>query len=78
MVGSNHGHPSTSIPAVDVINAVQKQYTIADTGAGHTHTFTVAAGDFINLSANTPVVINTDPDGGLVPPHTHQITINCS
>lgn len=75
VVGSNHGHSSTTIPATDVLTATQKQYTVGDAGIGHTHTFTVAAANFTTLQANTSVVINTDPDGALA--HTHQITINC-
>lgn len=75
VVGTNHGHTSTSIPIADISTAIQKQYTVGDAGIGHTHTFTVAAANFTTLQGNTSVILNTDGDGT---GHFHQIVINCS
>lgn len=74
-VGSNHGHTSTTIAAGDIVTATQQTYVVGAGAAGHSHSVTVAAGNFTTLQGNTSVFITTDPDAT---GHSHVITVNCS
>ena len=73
-VGSNHGHGAPNVTEADILAGTQKQYTITDAGAGHTHTVTVGTPDFSNMQVGVLVGIATDPDGT---GHAHMITFYC-
>ncbi|MBI4667423.1 MAG: hypothetical protein HY751_13555 [Nitrospinae bacterium] len=74
-VGTNHGHPSPSIPAADVTEGTLKTYQVGAGSAGHTHSVTVPAASFDTLQAGTTVVITTNADNT---GHTHAITVACA
>ena len=71
---NGHTHPSTNVPASDILTATQQTYTVPDGGIGHTHTFTVPATNYTTLQGNSSVTVTTNADST---GHSHSITINC-
>ncbi len=63
-----------TIPASDVSVGIQKTYTLADNGSGHTHTVTLTAQDFASLAGNQGIQETSTTTNS----HTHIVTVNCA
>ena len=70
-IASNHGH-ALSISAADKMAGVAKEYDIKGS-ADHSHTVSLAADDFADLSGGTVVILESSTDSG----HSHAVTITC-
>lgn len=64
-----HAHTTINLAVAEITNATPGDYTLM--GGGHSHTFTLTAGDFTNLR-NAQIVSKTDNEG-----HGHVIDIVC-
>jgi len=71
-ISVNHGHNLT-VSATDVNSGAEKTYNITGS-AGHSHSVTVTADDFLTLKDNLPVTIDSTAGGG----HTHSVTVSCA
>jgi hypothetical protein len=63
-----------TIPTGDLSSTNSITYTLADNGAGHTHTVTLTAQDFANLRSNQGIAETST----LVDGHTHSVTVDCA
>lgn len=63
-----------TVPISDLMAGVDKVYTLADNGSGHTHTVLLTAADFANLRANQGIM----EVSSLSVNHTHVVTVNCA
>jgi len=63
-----------TIPKEDVAAGVDRTYTLADNGSGHTHEVTITAADFANLQMATGIGETSTLTIG----HTHLVTVNCA
>jgi hypothetical protein len=70
-IAGNHGHVII-VSHADIVAAVDKTYDITGT-AGHSHSVTITAADFTNLTANQGIVELSTTTG-----HNHSITVNCA
>jgi hypothetical protein len=70
-IAANHGHALT-ISAADKMAGVAKDYDIKGS-ADHSHTVSLAADDFADLSGGTVVIVTSSTDAG----HSHDVTITC-
>jgi hypothetical protein len=73
-IGGNHGHVLV-VSKADVMAAVSKTYDITG-GAGHTHSVTINATQFVSLQGNTTAMTVSTAGGS--PSHTHDITVMCA
>jgi hypothetical protein len=73
-VVNDHTHVLT-VPLSDVeIGYKEAPYLLEDGGAGHTHSLTITAYDFLYLQAGTVSVMTSSTDAG----HAHQCTVTCA
>ena len=71
-ISANHGH-TLQVPASDVQNGTEKQYSIQG-GSGHDHNITVTAANFSTLKSNQQIqVTSTSGDS-----HTLVVTVSCA
>jgi hypothetical protein len=71
-ITGNHGH-SLTVSNADVSAGGEKTYNIMGT-AGHSHNITVTAANFITLSNNQQITLNSTTGNG----HTHTVTVSCA
>ncbi len=71
-ITGNHGHNLT-VSKDDVSDGIEKTYAI-DGSAGHSHSVTVTAANFITLRNNQQISLSSTTGSG----HNHSIAVSCA